>query len=359
MKSRDKKVGMSRGVLTVILVSSLLGLTGCSVQAAKQKELNEKIAELEKQKALYEKEQKKLEEERKREEELRKEEERRKAEELKPIDIEVVDPNTNEVIKTFNYILKDLKENEDTYKQEIQNWARKVARGTDTTKGYDQRMVPDRVGNDGKIVKGSPRVILEEEELVDKVVEAFAEGGRVELPLDVTESGYKKEEASQLDEVVVASFTTYFGGSPDGRNINIELSTNAINNVIVGVNDYFSFNTTVGPSDAEHGYQKAMEALNGKLVEGIGGGICQTSTTLYNAVDQLPVSYVELHHHSVNVGYIAKGRDATVSYGGKDFRFQNTTGAPLLIKAYTKGRSLTVELRTSKANQSLIKKGNA
>ncbi|MBS4220205.1 VanW family protein [Bacillus sp. FJAT-49711] len=350
---------MYRGLLTVILVGSLLGLTGCSVQAAKQKELDEKIAELEKQKELYEKEQKKLEEERLKEEELRKEEERRLAEERKPIDIEVVDPNTKEVIKTFNFIRKDLKENEETYKQEIQSWVKEMARGTDTTEGYDQRMIPDRLGKDGKIIKGNPRVILEESELFDKVVAAFAEGGTVELPLYATESGYKEGEASQLDEVVVATFTTYFGGSPDGRNKNIELSTDAINNVIVGIDDYFSFNTTVGPSDAEHGYQKAMEALNGKLVEGIGGGICQTSTTLFNSVDKLAVSYVELHHHSVNVGYIPKGRDATVSYGGKDFRFQNTTGAPLLIKASAKGGALTVELRTSKENASLVKKRSA
>ncbi|MCJ8009099.1 VanW family protein [Lederbergia wuyishanensis] len=350
---------MYKGVLTIILVSSLLGLTGCSVQAAKQKELDEKIAELDKQKQMYEEEQKKLEEERKKAEELRLEEERIKAEELKPIDIEVVDPLKNEVIKTFNYIRKDLKENEETYKQEIQNWARELARGTDTTEGYDQRMIPDRLGEDGKIIKGSPRVILEEAELVEKIVAAFDEGGTVELPLQVTESAYKEIEASQLDEVVVATFTTYFGGSPDGRNKNIELSADAINNVILGIDDYFSFNTTVGPSDAEHGYQKAMEALNGKLVEGIGGGICQTSSTLFNAVDQIAVSYVELHHHSVNVGYVPKGRDATVSYGGKDFRFQNKAGAPLLIKAFIKGGALTVELRTSKENQDFIKKGNA
>ena len=89
---------------------------------------------------------------------------------------------------------------------------------------------------------------------------------------------------------------------------------------------------------------------------GIGGGICQTSSTLFNAIDQVGVNYIEKHHHSLPVGYVPQGRDATVSYGGPDFRFQNTTGAPLLIKTiYAKGK-LTVEIRTSAAYKNLIKK---
>jgi len=173
----------------------------------------------------------------------------------------------------------------------------------------------------------------------------------------VTESGYKPEDVAHLGEVVVASYTTYFNSSVTGRNRNIELSAQAIDNVIVGVGDHFSFNTTVGPSDEAHGYQPAQEAINGKLVMGIGGGICQTSSTLFNAVDQLGVDYVEWHHHSVTVGYVPAGRDATVSYGGKDFRFLNTTGAPFLIKPIYGNGSLTVEIRTSKEYESVLKKG--
>ena len=70
-----------------------------------------------------------------------------------------------------------------------------------------------------------------------------------------------------------------------------------------------------------------------KGCDGHWGGICQTSSTLFNAVDQIPVKFVERHHHSLDVGYVPKGRDATVSYGGLDFRFQNTTDVPFLIKA--------------------------
>lgn len=80
---------------------------------------------------------------------------------------------------------------------------------------------------------------------------------------------------------------------------------------------------------------------------GIGGGICQTSSTLFNAVDQIPINYVERHHHSLDVGYVPKGRDATVSYGSLDFRFQNTNDVPFLIKATYGNDFLTIEIRTA------------
>ena len=101
----------------------------------------------------------------------------------------------------------------------------------------------------------------------------------------------------------------------------------------LGVGDIFSFNTTVGERTEARGYQKAKEIVNKKMVAGIGGGICQTSSTLYNAVDQLDVKYVEHHNHSLNVGYVPKGRDATVSWGGPDFRFENSLNVPLLLNS--------------------------
>ena len=151
--------------------------------------------------------------------------------------------------------------------------------------------------------------------------------------------------------------TWWLNSAVTGRTRNIELSAEAIDNIILGAGDVFSFNTTLGPSDEAHGYQPAEEIVNGELVMGIGGGICQTSSTLYNAVDLLGVGYVEKHHHSLTVGYVPKGRDATVSYRGKDFRFENTTGVPLLLKAVIGKGNLTIEVRTSKQYETLIKKG--
>lgn len=339
-----KKVGemmkKQRMIISLLLVSSLFGLTACSEQTAKEKALEKKVNDLQKQV-----------------DKQKKYDQAKKTVVQKPITVDVIDPETKKAIKTFTPQAMGFGDGTDKYKKELDSWAKELARGTNSSPGYDSRMIPDKIGANGQIIKGKPRRILEESELVDKIMEASVKGGKVELPLYVTNSGYKPEDVANLSEAVVASFSTHFNSSVKGRTTNIELSVAAINNVILGNQDYFSFNTTVGPSDQAHGYQPAKEAVGGKLVDGIGGGICQTSSTLYNAVDKIKVRYVEKHHHSVEVGYVPTGRDATVSYGGPDFRFQNVTGVPLLIKAYVdkaKG-NVTVELRTSKANLSLIK----
>ncbi|QCJ42239.1 hypothetical protein FAY30_10160 [Bacillus sp. S3] len=333
-------------LLTILLAGSLLGLVGCSEQTTKEIQAKAKAAE----------QQQKVEKEKKEIEAKKLEEERRKKEEARPIYVNIIDPNTKGIVRTFN--TKDLGfgKDEEGYKAEITKITRELARGTIETQGYDQRMTLDRLDANGQVIKGTPQTILDEAELTDKIMQISAKGGDVEIPLYVTASGYQQEEAVQLGEVVIASYTTYFSTGAAGRNKNISLSAEAINNVIVGTGDSFSFNSTVGPSDAEHGYQPAKEIIDGKLVDGIGGGICQTSSTLYNAIDQVAVSYIEKHNHSLHVGYVPTGRDATVSYGGKDFRFKNTTGVPVILKAIVKNGSLTVEVRTSKNNQSLIKK---
>jgi len=272
-----------------------------------------------------------------------------------PVHVNVIEPNTNKVLRTIVPEVLGFGTDDEKYKKEVAEWAKELARGTDSEPGYDQRNIPDRIDENGNIIKGKPTVVLEEAELVESILNASEEGGDIELPIYVTESGYKEEDVATLDEVVVASYTTYFNRGVVGRNKNIELSAKAIDNVILGVGDHFSFNDTVGPSDAEHGYQPAQEIVNKKLVMGIGGGICQTSSTLFNAVDKIGVDYVEWHHHSLSVGYVPKGRDATVSYGGKDFRFLNTTGVPILLNAVYGDGTITVEVRTSKQYAEVMK----
>lgn len=332
--------------ISLLLIGSLLGLAGCAVESMMEEELEKKAAE-EQAKEEEAREKAKLEEQAK---------EKKEKEEVKPVVVNVIDPKTRALLKSFKPAEMGFGSEDEKYKAELEKWAREIARGTDTKQGYDQRMILDKIGSDGKVIKGQPEIILEESELVEKILESSVSGGDVELPLYVTESGYNPEDVPGLDEVVVASYTTYFNSGVAGRTKNIELSAEAINNVILGVGDHFSFNSTVGPSDEAHGYQPAEEAINGKLVMGIGGGICQTSSTLFNAVDKVGVSYVEKHHHSVTVGYVPKGRDATVSYGGKDFRFENTTGVPLLVKAHFGKGVLTIELRTSKQYEGMFKK---
>lgn len=324
-------------IILLVFITFFMGLAGCSEKSAKDQALEKKITELEK----------KIDQGK---------DANQTVEVPKAIVVNVIDPNNKKVLRSINPKEMGFGNDDSKYRQELEQWAQELARGTETTPGYDQRNVPDRIGSDGQIIKGTPRVILDEVELVNRIISTSEKGGTVELPLTVQESGYNPNEAAFLNEVVIASYTTKFNPTVTGRNRNIELSASAIHNVIVGVNDYFSFNTTVGPSDEAHGYQPAQEAVDGKLVMGIGGGICQTSSTLYNAVDQIGVSYVEKHHHSVTVGYVPSGRDATVSYGGLDFRFQNTTGAPFLITTIYGNGTLTVEIRTSSQYAGVVKR---
>src|SRR5699024_7430780 len=114
---------------------------------------------------------------------------------------------------------------------------------------------------------------------------------------------------------------------------NIVLSAEAISGIVLGQGDSFSFNDVVGERTAERGYKEALEIVNKEFVLGIGGGICQTSTTLFNAVDQVGVEIIERYTHSRDVGYVERGRDATVSWNGPDFRFVNPHPFPILIRA--------------------------
>ncbi|MEG0260079.1 MAG: VanW family protein [Lysinibacillus sp.] len=272
-----------------------------------------------------------------------------------PIVVNIVDPHTMKIIHTLSPQDLGYEVNFDAYKKKIEQLAQELARGTEKALGYDKRMVLDRVGKGGKIIKGSPLILLKESDLVERILVASVTGGNVELPLSVVESGYSFEDIPYLEEVVVASYTTYFNSTDAGRNKNIELSAKAIHNVVVGSGDYFSFNTVVGPRDEVNGYQPAPEIINKKVVMGIGGGICQTSSTLFNSVDQIPIKFVERHHHSLDVGYVPKGRDATVSYGGLDFRFQNTSQVPFLIQAIYGKDFLTVEVRTAEKYKEFLK----
>lgn len=274
--------------------------------------------------------------------------------EKNPLVVNIVDPNSLEIIKTISPIDLGYETDFETYKKEIEKLAYELARGTETEAGYDKRMVLDKMDENGQIIKGSPRIILKESELVDRIVDASLTGKDIEIPLYVTESSYNVEDIPHLEDIIIASYTTYFNISDVNRNKNIELSAKAINNVIVGSGDYFSFNEIVGPRDELSGYQPAPEIINKKLVMGIGGGVCQTSSTLFNVVDQLSVQYIERHHHSLDVGYVPKGRDATVSYDALDFRFQNTQDRPFLLKAIYGNGFLTIEVRTSRAYENTV-----
>ena len=147
-----------------------------------------------------------------------------------------------------------------------------------------------------------------------------------------------------------ASFFTSFAKSSEARKNNIKLAARSLNNVMVGANEEFSFNKTVGDRTEKRGYQTAKIIVAGKFVEGVGGGVCQVSTTLYNAVLLAGLKVSEYHAHSLPVNYVAPSFDAMVNSGSSDLRFINDTHSPVIIKTHINGERLCVEIYGEKTN---------
>lgn len=140
------------------------------------------------------------------------------------------------------------------------------------------------------------------------------------------------------------AYTTPILDTSPGRVTNIRLTAKLINNCIIRPGEKFSFNRVTGEPTRERGFQDAtVIGPGGMKTTGIGGGMCQVSSTLYNAVMNAGLSVVERHPHSQPVSYVPPGRDAT-TFTDKDFRFMNTAGNSVMIRAFTHRDNLTVEL---------------
>ncbi|MDE6441236.1 MAG: VanW family protein [Clostridia bacterium] len=136
------------------------------------------------------------------------------------------------------------------------------------------------------------------------------------------------------DTKLLTSFTTYFDGSNTDRAHNIYLASQKINGCILNDGEEFSFNNTVGVRSEERGFRPAKIIENGEFVEGVGGGVCQVSTTLYNAALRAGCAITEYHAHSLAVSYVPPSFDAMVSGTVYDLKFKNVTGNSLFIRAY-------------------------
>ncbi|GAA0744569.1 VanW family protein [Clostridium oceanicum] len=145
----------------------------------------------------------------------------------------------------------------------------------------------------------------------------------------------------------VGSYSTNYGGSQPGRKNNIELATQAINGTTIMPGDVFSFNGIVGERTSEKGYQAAPVIIKDKLEPGIGGGICQVSTTLFNAVDKAGLESTERTHHTLPVHYVPEGKDATVDFGNIDYKFKNNFSSPVYIESYTSNGQIAFNIYSS------------
>ena len=142
---------------------------------------------------------------------------------------------------------------------------------------------------------------------------------------------------------LLASFTTTTT-SNSNRNTNIRLCSSAFNGYVVAPGEVFSINDLTGPRTAAKGYKDAGTIRDGILVDEPGGGVCQVSTTLFNAVVRAGMEIVERHNHSWPSDYVEVGMDAAIDYPAKDFKFKNVSDSPIYLVAIFEDRELTVEV---------------
>ncbi len=162
---------------------------------------------------------------------------------------------------------------------------------------------------------------------------------KIEITQNSTGSEQKKEEA-------ISSFSTKIYTKENSRQNNISITCASLNDTIVPNGSTFSFCNTLGPATPNQGYQEAdVFDEDGNKIKGLGGGKCQVSTTLYNAVLKTPgLVITERHPHSNKVPYIQTGKDAAVSYGSYDLKFRNDLGYDIKIKAENNSDNVIITL---------------
>lgn len=218
-------------------------------------------------------------------------------------------PNFSNALKHFGYIHKDR---------------------VDATVAFGKNGFSYREGHDG--------VDVDAKKLFETALTSRGKLIRLSLPIAVD----KAVSVSELKRNTVkrASFTTTYANSAPNRCYNIAKAAEAINGVTVGVGETFSFNAVVGDRTEQRGYKTSKVILDGNYTEGVGGGVCQVSTTLYNAL--LLAGFIpRAAQHSLVSSYVMAGFDAMVSYGATDLTFTNNTDHPIYITATTANKSVT------------------
>lgn len=191
-------------------------------------------------------------------------------------------------------------------------------------------------------VNGIDFAISEEE--AEKILEEEKEEYIIPLTITVPEITLDKLGQEAFPQVL-GTFSTTYNMDNKNRVTNLELASEKINGTIILPGEIFSYNKIVGERTIAKGYKEAAVYSGGKVVDGIGGGICQLSSTLYNAVIYANLEITARSNHRFLTSYVTAGRDATVSWGTIDFCFKNTRSYPIKIVSSVKNGVVTTEIR--------------
>lgn len=195
-----------------------------------------------------------------------------------------------------------------------------------------------------------PFTIYPEEDGIDFDVETaksilLEEKEEYEIPLNITKPGKTvKEIGTEAFPDLLATFSTNYQASNVNRTTNLKLAASKINGVVLLPNEEFSYNQVVGERTEKAGYKMAATYSNGQVVDGLGGGICQISSTLYDAVVMANLNVTTRRNHQFVTSYLPAGKDATVVWGSQDFKFVNTRKYPIRIVATVEGGVATVQI---------------
>lgn len=143
---------------------------------------------------------------------------------------------------------------------------------------------------------------------------------------------------------LLADFTTSYNAGLRGRTTNLKMAASHINGTVVAPGAVFSTNKTIGPRNASAGWREAGMFMNGQVVSGTGSGICQASSTLYNATLLADLPIVERHPHSMRVTYVPPSQDAALLWGQKDFKFRNDTGGAIRVETSVSGGKFVAKI---------------
>lgn len=206
-----------------------------------------------------------------------------------------------------------------------------------------------------EITESKPGIEFDVDE-AQRLWDAAAIGETVRIPVTLTQPELKLDDLSGgLFGDKLATKTTSLSGSNYNRINNVKLAAKHIDGVILEPGDSFSYNGTVGQRTKANGFLEAGAYANGQVVQEVGGGICQVSSTLYYCTLISNLKITARTNHYFTVGYIEPGMDATVSWGAPDFQFQNNRAFPIKIRAYVSNGSLTVEIWGTDVDGSYVK----
>lgn len=165
----------------------------------------------------------------------------------------------------------------------------------------------------------------------------------ISIPVDTVEAHIRAEMLTTVD-TIISSFTTHFNTGDRARSSNIQIAAGAVDGTVVLPGEDFSMNKAVGPRIASKGYQEAHVIIKGRLTTGLAGGICQATTTVYNAALMANFDIVERKNHGLRVGYVKPGFDATISGDYLDMKFKNTNKTPIYVHTIVKNGTVTVQI---------------